>query len=112
MSQSPYLSLASDFFFLLLALLAVAGAILALLRTYGLVLGAYESLGVSWHGAVLLLLGSLIGSYFNIPIAAIPDEHIASGHVVELFGTQYVAPNAPWPGTVIAVNVGGAVIRR
>ena len=34
-----------------------------------------------------------------------------SDHVVDFFGMQYVVPMVEnWPGTVIAVNVGGAVI--
>jgi uncharacterized membrane protein len=60
---------------------------------------------------MLLLFGSLIGSYFNIPIADLPQEQVASNQVIEFFGMQYNVPVVEhWPGTVIAVNVGGAVI--
>jgi uncharacterized membrane protein len=72
---------------------------------------AYMKLGVGPGAAMLLLFGSLIGSYFNIPITVLPGQMARSGQVVEFFGMQYVVPLVQqWPGTVLAVNVGGAVI--
>ena len=60
---------------------------------------------------MLLLLGSLIGSYFNIPIADLPGERVVSNQVIDFFGIQYTVPVVQhWTGTIIAVNVGGAVI--
>src|SRR5262249_47298996 len=54
---------------------------------------------------------SLIGSYFNIPVAYLPGQRVLAQQGVEFFGMRYVVPfAAPWPGTLIAVNVGGAVI--
>jgi hypothetical protein len=61
--------------------------------------------------ALLLLFGSLIGSYFNIPIAILPGPPVRTGQIVEFFGMRYAVPLVvSWPGTVLAVNVGGAVI--
>ena len=72
---------------------------------------AYMKLGVGPGAALLLLFGSLIGSYFNIPITVLPGQMARSGQVVDFFGMQYVVPLVQqWPGTVLAVNVGGAVI--
>ena len=72
---------------------------------------AYSKLGLSSGAALLLLLASLIGSYFNIPIAELPEREVRSGQVVDFFGMRYVVPLVTdWPKTVIAVNVGGAVI--
>jgi uncharacterized membrane protein len=72
---------------------------------------AYMKLGVGPGAALLLLFGSLIGSYFNIPITVLPGQMVRSGQVVDFFGMQYVVPLVQdWPGTVLAVNVGGAVI--
>ncbi len=60
---------------------------------------------------MLLLFASLIGSYFNIPIAELSGERVVSDRVIEFFGMQYNVPVVEnWSGTVIAVNVGGAVI--
>jgi uncharacterized membrane protein len=57
------------------------------------------------------LFGSLIGSYFNIPLTVLPGPSVKSGQIVEFFGMRYIAPVvSAWPGTVLAVNVGGAVI--
>src|SRR4029077_14436907 len=71
----------------------------------------YMKLGVSPLTALFLLFGSLIGSYFNIPMTILPGPSVRSGQVVEYFGMQYVVPLVEqWPGTVLAVNVGGAVI--
>jgi uncharacterized membrane protein len=71
----------------------------------------YARLGISSPAALLLLFGSLVGSYFNIPVARLPHEEIVAAREVGAFGMTYVVPVAiEWPGTVIAVNVGGAVI--
>jgi len=71
---------------------------------------AYMKLGIGPGAALLLLFGSLIGSYFNIPITVLPGA-VRSGQVIDFFGMQYVVPLVQqWPGTVLAVNVGGAVI--
>jgi uncharacterized membrane protein len=72
---------------------------------------AYLHLGLGPHVALLLLMASLIGSYLNIPVARLPGRQVLSGEAVAFFGMRYVIPvvvNSP--GTVIAVNVGGAVI--
>jgi uncharacterized membrane protein len=104
MSQYHYLPLTPGFFSFLIGLFVLV-VVLRLLRS------AYESLGVSSGGAMLLLLGSLVGSYFNIPVADLPNERIVTNHVIDFFGMQYAMPVVTdWPGTVIAVNVGGAVI--
>jgi uncharacterized membrane protein len=58
-----------------------------------------------------LLIATLIGSYFNIPIAVLPHEALQTDTIVSFFGMQYnVPPVENLDGTVIAVNVGGAVI--
>jgi uncharacterized membrane protein len=107
MSQFHYLPLTPGFFSILVGLFLVVFILLQL----GALRYAYMSLGVSPGTAMLLLFGSLLGSYFNIPVAELPPEHIMSSRVVDFFGMQYVVPVVEhWPGTVIAVNVGGAVI--
>ena len=72
---------------------------------------AYMKLGVGPGVALLLLFGSLIGSYFNFPVTVLPGQTVRSGQIVDFFGMQYVVPFVQQsPGTVLAVNVGGAVI--
>jgi uncharacterized membrane protein len=59
----------------------------------------------------VLLLCSLLGSYINIPLFQLPPEQVVSGSSVSFFGVTYVVPVVEnWPGTVIAVNLGGAVV--
>src|SRR6478752_6895172 len=94
--------------FSILVLLAVGLVILIQLR---ILRYAYMRLGVGPGVALLLLFGSLIGSYFNIPIAVLPGPPVRSGQIIDYFGMRYVVPTVvSWPGTVLAVNVGGAVI--
>src|SRR5436190_1145474 len=104
MSHMYYLPLAPGFFAILVGLFLIV----LILRS---VRYAYESLGVSSNAAIFLLLATLIGSFFNIPITELPPERAISHHVVDFFGMRYaVAVVSHWKGTVIAVNVGGAVI--
>jgi uncharacterized membrane protein len=107
-SQFHYLPLAPGFFSILVGAFLVLFIVLLVLRALR---RAYVSLGVSSSTAMLLLFGSLIGSYFNIPIAVLPQERVVSDRMIDFFGMQYTVPVvANWAGTVIAVNVGGAVI--
>jgi uncharacterized membrane protein len=106
-SQTHYLPLTPGFFSVLVVL--VVG--LLILIQLNVLRYAYLQLGISSRMAGVLLFGSLLGSYFNIPIAALPEQRVASGQIIHFFGMDYVVPYvAQWPGTLIAVNVGGAVI--
>jgi Protein of unknown function (DUF1614) len=99
-----YLPLAPGFF----AILVGFFFIVLILRS---VRYAYESLGVSSNTAIFLLLATLIGSFFNIPIAELAPERAMSHHHVDFFGMRYAVPAVShWKGTLVAVNVGGAVI--
>jgi uncharacterized membrane protein len=106
-SEVHYLPMTPGLFSILVVL--VAGLIL--LIQLRILRYAYMRLGVGPGIALLLLFGSLIGSYFNIPVTVLPGVPVRSGEVVDFFGMRYVVPVVVrWPGTVLAVNVGGAVI--
>jgi uncharacterized membrane protein len=106
-SQYHYLPLSPGFFTILVGIFLIVFVLLML----GALRYAYLSLGVSTSTAMWLLLASLIGSTINIPIADLPAEHIVTNHVVDFFGMQYIVPVVThWAGTVIAINLGGAVI--
>jgi len=106
-SQMHYLPLAPGLF----ALLAFLFGVLIILIQLRILSYAYMKLGVGPGVALLLLFGSLIGSYFNIPITILPGHSVRGGEVVDFYGMRYVVPLVTsWPGTVLAVNVGGAVI--
>jgi uncharacterized membrane protein len=107
MSQLHYLPLSPTFFTILVGLFIL----LAGLIQVGILRYAYMRLGVSSHVALLLLFASLLGSYLNIPVAELPEQHILAGQYVDFFGVLYRVPVVvDWPGTVIAINVGGALI--
>ena len=102
-----YFPLALPFFFFLVGLVLF----LVVLVQIHVLQYAYAKLGLSSTAALLLLLASLMGSYFNIPIAELPEREVKSGQVIDFFGMSYVVPLVvDWPRTVIAVNIGGAVI--
>ena len=102
-----YLPLTPLFF----ALLAGLFGLLLILVQLGILRYAYTRLGVSSGAAFLLLLASLIGSYVNIPIFQLGGGRELVGREIAYRGMRYVMPLVvDWPGTVIAVNVGGAVI--
>ena len=106
-SQLHYIPLALPFFLFLAGLLLF----LVVLIQIQVLQYAYSKLGLSSGAALLLLLVSLIGSYFNIPITELSEREVRSGQVIDFFGMRYVVPLVTdWPRTVIAVNIGGAVI--
>ncbi len=106
-SQVHYLPMTPGLFSILVVL-TIGLVILIQLR---ILRYAYMRLGVGPGAALLLLFGSLIGSYFNIPITVLPGEPATSGEIVDFYGMRYIVPTVvQWPGTVLAVNVGGAVI--
>ena len=103
-SDMHYLPLTPGFFSILVGIFLVV----LVLRS---VRYAYESLGISSRAAMWLLFASLLGSFFNIPIANLPPQSMTSDQIVPYFGMQYAIPPMYHPyGTVIAINVGGAVI--
>jgi uncharacterized membrane protein len=107
LSQVHYLPLTPTLFSILVGVFLV----LVLLIQLGILRYAYTRIGVSSGAALLLLLGSLIGSYVNIPVAEFAEQQIMSGRQVNYFGMTYIVPVVvDWPGTVIALNVGGALI--
>lgn len=86
-------------------------AFLVTLVEIGILQYVFESMGVNRRYMLALLVLSLLGSYINIPVARLPGAHEHAGEVINFFGVQYIVPvvvNSP--GTVIAVNVGGALI--
>ena len=106
-SQIHYLPLTPGLFSVLVLLFAA----LIILIQLRILRYAYMRLGVGPGAALLLLFGSLVGSYFNIPITVLPGKTVQNGEIVDFFGMRYVVPLVTsYPGTVLAVNVGGAVI--
>ena len=95
-------------FFLALFVFFIAIVVLIELR---ILQYTYEKVGVDHRYMFFLLLFSFLGSYINIPIAQLPPEQLVTPRIVDFFGMEYMVPAViERPGTVIAVNFGGAVI--
>jgi uncharacterized membrane protein len=93
-----------------LGLFLLMGLLIALIEV-GILEYAYAKIGVNRRDLFAVLLLSLLGSYVNIPVAHLPGEQVIAGRVITYFGMHYIIPMVQeWPGTVIAVNVGGAVV--
>lgn len=106
-SSIHYFPLALPFFLLLLFLFAL----LVILIEIHIIEYAYKRMGINHRYIFALLLLSLLGSYVNIPVAELSAGHVLSGREITFFGIRYVIPLVErWPGTVIALNVGGAII--
>jgi uncharacterized membrane protein len=106
-AQMHYLPLSAPSFFILVVLLVVV-LVVVQLHIFGYV---YERIGIKPQYVFSVLLASLLGSYINIPVAELSGERIADSQVIIFYGMRYVVPVVrDWPGTVIALNVGGAVV--
>ena len=107
MGPMNYFPLAWPFFTILVGVFLVVVVLIQI----NVLRYVYTRLGVSSGTALLLLFGSLIGSYINIPVARFPEREVQTAQDLSFFGMHYLVPVVvEWPGTVIAVNVGGAVI--
>ncbi len=86
--------------------------VLLVLLQIGLLNRAYRRLGLEPRVAMLVLLASLVGSYINIPLFQLPDAPVVTRKaIIDIFGVPYYVPQVvDWPGVIVAVNVGGAVI--
>jgi len=74
---------------------------------------AYQTIGINRRYVFLLLLMCFLGSYINIPVYQLPPETVRTAGEVTFFGIPYIIPTVTqYPGTVIAINIGGAVIPR
>jgi uncharacterized membrane protein len=91
-------------------LFLVFGVLLALVQL-GVIEYAYSKIGIQPRWIFLFLIASLLGSYVNIPVAEVPAKHLVEQDSVGYYGVQYVVPDVrELPRTIIAVNVGGALI--
>jgi uncharacterized membrane protein len=73
---------------------------------------AFRKLGFPPQYSVLLLFLSLIGSHVNIPVKEITSlEPVVSGRIIDFYWFRYVVPPIEVERrTIIAVNLGGAII--
>lgn len=106
-SQLQYFPVSTPFLLVFWALLIVliGLAALRLLRYASLSMGIGE-------GTLIAVLGlSLLGSYINIPVAHLAGHSTVTAGEISFFGMTYIVPVVQQSrATVLAVNVGGAII--
>jgi uncharacterized membrane protein len=91
--------------------LAALLAVLVALFLVGAIEYAYHRIGVSQGALFALVLASLLGGVINIPVARLHGEQLVGGKELVVFGVRYRLPAVRRPtSTVLAVNLGGAVI--
>ena len=77
----------------------------------GIIGGAFIKLGIPPGTMFWLLIFTLIGSMVNIPIYTMRSHEVVGDRIVSYYGMRYRAPRVVRSQeTVLAVNVGGAVI--
>ena len=97
------------FFAVLLALLFVVVGLVF----FGAISIAFENIGFTPLIIFLILIGSLIGSFIDIPLLKLKTTvPVVRDEVVKWFGVTYRIPQVEYGETVttVAVNVGGALI--
>ena len=102
-----YYPLTLPFLLILLGVL-VALTFLAVLRVLQF---AYAQLGIAPRYFFTWLFLSLAGSYINLPLLRFSPEQMSRLEEVPFYGIPYVIPSVEAsPGTILAINVGGAII--
>ena len=95
---------------LLLAFLVLV-AVLILMVEFRILAYAYRKIGVHPRYMFAVLVLSLAGGYVNIPLYSVPVDRFTPPAPVTIFGRTYLVPPAIEPGaTVVAINVGGALL--
>ncbi|MGE5291407.1 MAG: DUF1614 domain-containing protein [Micromonosporaceae bacterium] len=108
MARGPVVYSPLDRPFLAVAI-AVAVVLVALLQV-GVVTYAFNKLGVGPQWATVVLLASLAGSMINLPVARLRGGVVRAMRTVTVFGVRYLVPVLTHRDTIIAVNVGGALV--
>ncbi len=95
----------------LLAALVTLGAIVVGLVEFGAVSYAYGRMGIGPGWMIAVLTASLVGSLVDIPLVVVPARLIRVEIPVRVYGLVVRVPAmVREQGTVVAVNVGGAVV--
>jgi uncharacterized membrane protein len=96
--------------FLLMFIFLIIAVVLLPFLMVGMMGTAFIKLGLPPTSMFWLLILTLVGSMINIPIREIESHNLVKDQMVSFFGMRYRAPVVRTHKTVLAVNVGGAVI--
>lgn len=96
--------------FFILAGLILLGVLIFLIEIKAISY-AYEKAGVDHRYVFAVLILSLLGSAINIPLVRLGGgPTVVTSQIVHHHGMNYVVPAVAHAGTLLAVNVGGALI--
>jgi len=95
--------------FFMVLFFCIAGVFFIIIEINVIVL-AFAKIGIPSHYIFGTLFGILVGSFVNIPIKRIPQEHLIEERWVSFFGFRHAIPVRKKKETIIAINLGGAVI--
>ncbi len=99
------------FLFIYVLLFFIALAFLFALIEIHVINYAFTLAGLPPGLAFAALLASLLGSYVNIPVARLHGGQPHPAELITSYGVRYRLPPRRWDdSTVLAVNVGGAVV--
>src|SRR2546423_891166 len=102
------LPIALPFLVLLFLVLVVVLIVMVELRILAY---AYRKIGVRPRYVFAVLVLSLVGSYINIPLYAVPVRGLVTPATVSIYGRTYlVPPPTAASATVVALMVGGAFL--
>jgi uncharacterized membrane protein len=96
--------------FLLMILFFCFLSFFFLMAEWNVIALVFAKLGIPPRYIFSALFFTLVGSFINIPIKRIPQESMAHEGWATFFGVHYRVPQARKHETVIAINVGGAII--
>jgi uncharacterized membrane protein len=96
-------------FFLLIIFFFIALFFFVIIQVNVIAL-AFAKIGIPPQHIFSALVLILVGSFINIPVKRIPQETLLEERWVKFFGVRYRVPARRAKETVIAVNLGGAVI--
>lgn len=71
---------------------------------------AFTRIGIPSQYIFLALFSTLFGSFINLPFKRISQEHVTTETRASYFGFRYVIPVRKKKETLLAINLGGAVI--
>jgi uncharacterized membrane protein len=71
---------------------------------------AFVKIGIPAHYVFTALYATLAGSLINIPVIKIPQEVMSTEKRINYFGFTYTIPIPKRNVTILAINVGGAII--
>ncbi len=95
----------------LVLLFLVLLAVLIVMVELRILAYAYRKIGVRPRYVFAVLILSLVGSYVNIPLYSVRVPRLVAPEAVTIYGRTYVVPPAIEAGaTVVAINVGGALL--